>query len=129
MLAFHIGGSDAEFVRVENLCDNGDGWFSSDVLIAVGGFRASYAASFYSGSFSRFAEQLEQLHSGTARSATFSSHERQLELALTDDALGHIRVRGEAMDEAGTGNELRFELERDQSDLPAIIRSLKAISR
>jgi len=125
MLAFHIGGESAEYVRVSNLRDHGDGWFSADVEVVVGGFRGSYSADFNSWAFSDFHSQLEKLYRTVAGSAAFTSYEAQLELALTCDTQGHIQLRGEAMDYAGTGNKLVFRLEFDQTFLPTILRDLQ----
>lgn len=43
--------------------------------------------------------------------------EEQLHLRLRGDGRGHISVEGVARDGAGTGNELRFALELDQTHL------------
>jgi hypothetical protein len=125
MLVFHIGGEAAEYVRVKNLRDHGDGWFSADVDVSVGVFRGSYSANFNSWAFSDFHTQLEKLYHTLSGSAVFTSYEAQLELTLTCDNQGHIQLRGEAMDCAGTGNRLIFRLEVDQTYLPAILRDLK----
>lgn len=126
MLAFHIGGEASEYVRVANLRDNGDGWFSADVHVAVGGFRGGYSADFNSWAFSDFQAQLEKLYRSVGGTASFTSYERQLELVLSCDAQGHVQLRGEAMDLAGTGNTLVFRLELDQTYVPAIIGSLQS---
>lgn len=126
MLAFHIGGEDAEYVRVANLRDNGDGWFSADVEVVVGGFRGGYSADFNSWAFSDFQGQLEKLYRAVSGSASFTSYEAQLELVLACDSQGHVQLRGEAMDLAGIGNKLIFGLEIDQTYVPAIISSLQS---
>jgi len=129
MLAFHIGGDEAELVRVSILREEGDGWFSAQVSIAVGAFRGSYPASFDSSAFSNFLRELEAMSRTVSGTARFTSYEAQLELELACDATGHIQLRGEAMDEAGTGNTLVFWLEMDQTYLPALIGSLQAALR
>jgi hypothetical protein len=126
VLAFHIGEEDAEYVRVEILGDNGDGWFSADVGINVGGFRGSYSADFNSWAFSDFQAQLEKLYGSVSGSASFTSYEAQLELVLTCNSQGHVQVRGVAMDVAGTGNRLVFQLHIDQTYVPAIVSSLRS---
>ena len=126
MLAFHIGGEDSEYVRVEHLRDNGDGWFSADVRVAVGAFRGGYSADFNSWAFSDFLAQLETLYRSVGGTASFTSYERQLELVLSCNAQGHVQLRGEAMDLAGTGNKLIFRLDLDQTYVPAIISSLQS---
>ena len=126
MIAFQIGGKEADFVRVTITCDNEDGWLSADVKIAVGNFRGDYAAFFNTFAFSEFASQLAVLDRTLSGSAKFTSLEGQLELALKCDALGHISVHGEAMDNAGTGNKLLFDLNIDQTHLSETLNSLKA---
>ena len=125
VLAFHIGGDEHEQVRLEILRDNGDGWFSGQVTICVGGFHGSYPADFNSWAFSDFASQLERLYRTVSGSAIFTSYEKQLELVLTCDIRGHIGVRGEAMDYAGTGNKLIFRLDIDQTHVPKILGELR----
>jgi hypothetical protein len=125
VLAFHIGGENTEYVRVTNLRDNEDGWFSADVEIVAGGFRGSYSADFNSWAFSDFQEQLEKLYSTVSGSASFTSYEAQLELKLDCDICGHIQLCGEAMDLAGTGNKLIFDLAIDQTHVPKVISSLQ----
>ncbi len=125
MLVFHIGGEEAEYVRVSNIGDHGDGWFSADVAVAVGSFEGRYRADFNSWAFADFAGHLERLYNTVSGSATFTSYEAQLELELVCNNLGQIKVRGEAMDYAGTGNKLTFRLEIDQTHVPPILASLR----
>ena len=125
MLVFQIGGEEAEYVRVSNIGDHGDGWFSADVAVAVGSFEGRYRADLNSRAFSDFAAQLGQLYKTVSGSARFTSYEAQLELELVCNDLGHIKVRGEAMDYAGTGNRLTFHLDIDQTHVPAILSSLR----
>ena len=125
MIAFHIGGKDAEFVRVSILQDNEDGWFSADVEVVVGKFRGRFDADFNSWAFSDFRTELEALYKNVSGSAKFTSYEEQLELILTCDTSGHIKIHGEAIDFAGTGNKLIFNLEIDQTYVPTILRDLQ----
>jgi len=126
VIAFHIGGEESEYVRVTILRDNKDGWFSAEVGVVIGGFHGNYLADFNSWAFSDFLAQLEKLYQTVAGSASFTSYEGQLELVLACDARGHINLRGEAMDFAGTGNKLTFQLGLDQTYVPAIINSLQS---
>jgi hypothetical protein len=126
MLAFHIGGQESEYVRVAILGDNGDGWFSAEVEVAVGAFRGTYAANFNSWAFSNFRGDLKRLYRSVSGSASFTSYEQQLEITMTCNAQGHIEARGEAVDLAGTGNRLVFRLEIDQTYLPKILADLQS---
>ena len=125
MLAFHIGGQDSEYVRVAIIGDNGDGWFSAQVDVVVGAFRGTYPASFNSWAFSNFRRDLEVLYRTVSGSASFTSYERQLEIKMTCSPQGHIELRGEAVDLAGTGNRLTFRVELDQTFIPKILADLK----
>jgi hypothetical protein len=126
VLVFHIGGEEAEYVRVSDIQDHGDGWFTANVELDVGAFSGRYSADFNAEAFTIFQTQLEALYRTVSGSAIFTSHEEQLELTLTCDATGHIRVRGEATDYAGTGNKLSFELEIDQTHVPGVLRDLQS---
>jgi hypothetical protein len=129
MLAMHIGGKEAEYVRVEILRDNGDGWLSAEVDVSVGAFRARYHADFVSLSFERFHGQLAEMYRTVSGAAEFTCYERQLEMAFTCNATGHIQVRGQAMDVAGTGNTLNFRLDLDQTHVPKILSGLRLLSQ
>jgi hypothetical protein len=59
----------------------------------------------------------------------FETLEGQLKLQLIGDRSGHIAVRGKARDKVGTGNQLEFEFQIDQSCLPELIRELKSIEK
>ena len=126
MLAFHIGEQDSDYVRVEIRGDNGDGWFSAKVDLVVGAFRGTYPANFNSWAFSNFRRELEELYRTVSGSASFTSYERQLELMMTCGAQGHIELRAEAVDLAGTGNRLILRLELDQTYLPNILGDLQS---
>jgi hypothetical protein len=128
VLRFQVGGKERERVLVEVLNTTGDGWLRSIVEVEVGAFRASYPCHFDGGAFQRFAAELRVLHSSLKGKATFSSYEGQLELELVGDGLGHLQVKGEAMDVAGTGNTLSFRLGgMDQTELPELFRDVEAI--
>lgn len=128
LLHFQIGGTEHEFARVEVLGSNGDGWLPSRVTVRAGSFHGEFPSDLDVWAFARFAAELRTLYESLKGSASFSSYEKQLELTLVGDGLGHVRVKGEAMDYAGTGNKLTFHLEIDQTELPALLRDLGAIS-
>jgi hypothetical protein len=126
MLAFHIGGESAEFVRVAITGDSGEGWLPAEIEVAVGAFRGTYSADLTSMALSRFAAELEKLYVTVSGTAVFTDYEGQLELRMACDIRGHILLNGEAMDVAGIGNRLQFELELDQTNVPQVLASLKS---
>jgi hypothetical protein len=53
--------------------------------------------------------------------------EKQLLLELTGNGHGQIALKGQARDDAGIGNLLRFHLELDRTQLSPLIAQLEAI--
>ena len=127
-LQFQIGGTEHEFVRVDVVGSNGDGWLPSKISLSVGSFRGEFAADLDVWAFARFEKELRTLYESLKGTASFSTYEQQLELRLVGDGMGHVHVDGEAMDYAGTGNKLKFHLAIDQTAIPALLGDLAAIS-
>jgi len=127
-LSFKVGGTEHEFALIEVVGDRGDGWLPARVTVKAGVFSGQYTCDLDGGAFSRFASELRELHRTLKGTAEFSSYEEQIELSLVGDGLGHVAVKGEAMDIAGTGNMLRFHLEIDQTELQPLLRDLEAIA-
>ena len=126
-LQFRIGGADHEYANVQVLGANGDGWLPSLISVRAGSFHGEFRSDLDWWAFANFAKEVRSLHRTLKRTATFTSYERQLALALVGDGLGHVEVQGEAMDQAGTGNKLIFRLHIDQTDLPLLMEELDAI--
>jgi hypothetical protein len=128
-LRFQVGSTEHEFARIEVVRSNGDGWLPSQITVRVGAFHGEFPSNLDVWAFSRFASELKMLYESLKGTASFSSYDGQLELTLTGDGLGHVMVTGEAMDYAGIGNKLTFRLATlDQTELPALLRDLNAIS-
>ena len=127
VVGFKVGGAEHEYVRVEVLGANGDGWLPSNVAVRVGAYTADYPSDLDCWAFSRFHDELQSLYQRLVGTATFSTYERQLELTLTGDGLGHMAVAGVAMDSAGTGHRLTFRLQIDQTDLPRLISEVDEV--
>lgn len=104
-----------------------DNWVRGNVSVIVGGFTGKFNAAFLSEDFSRFLEKLNKLYESLSGKAEFTTMEGQLLLEAEGDGKGHIRVRGEAIDVAGTGNRLVFNFEIDQIQLAQTIKELKHV--
>jgi len=110
-----------------DLFDYSDGnWVSCDLHLSVGGFRGEFRADLRSEEFLAFLEELASLRQTLEGSATFSTIEGQIGFSLTGDERGHVRVEGDAVDVAGTGNRLHFGFDIDQTYLPPLCRSLES---
>jgi hypothetical protein len=126
-LQFQIGGDEHEYARVQVIRANSDGWLPSLISVQAGGFHGEFSSDLDSWAFARFVQEVRDLHRTLKGTATFTTYEKQLELALVGDGLGHVEVKAEAMDYAGTGNKLVFRLHIDQTELPTLMRDLDAI--
>jgi hypothetical protein len=120
---FHLGGRDAEYLEVwvvsrSDAADYWDGnWVTCDVRLSAGGFRGRFSANFRTNELEVFADEVRTLQHDLKSTARFDTMEEQLRLVLEGDGRGHIACTGEARDEAGTGNILKFELNVDQTQL------------
>jgi len=134
-LTFHLGGAERDYVEVAvrarsypTATDYWDGnWLRSEVRIQAGGFSAGFEASFRAEEFARFLGELEALYTSLNGVAAFTTLEEQLKLELTGDGKGHVEVRGQARDVAGTGHLLRFRLHTDQTLLSAVLADLRRL--
>jgi hypothetical protein len=134
-MKFALGGEEYERIEVDvagyerepvgQFYD--DNWLPVTVSVTVGRFVGQFSAEFMSDDFSRFLSQLSKLYETLSGKAEFNTLERQLFLVLEGDGKGHVVVRGEAMDRVGTGNQLLFDLELDQTQLAQTIRELKDV--
>jgi len=121
-----IGKPATEYLSINITDSNSDGWVSATVDIRAGCWSGACRASFYQGELSQFAGALEKLHRDLTGTATFTPMESNPELKLTGDGRGLVVAEGRAHDSLSRGNCLTFRLELDQTELPAIIRALRA---
>lgn len=116
--------------RFPDAQDYWDGnWLDAEITLRVGAFRGAYEAQLRTDDFSRFRDALRRLYDELTGDAAFLSLEQWLRLRLVGDGRGHIAVTCDAMDAAGLGNRLTFNLELDQTELPQMLRDLEAILR
>ncbi len=105
------------------LFDYWDGnWIVCEVEIAAGGFRGGFRADLRGEEFLGFLNETAELSRTLEGAASLTSMEGQIALTLTGDGRGLVRVAGEAVDVAGSGNRLQFGFGIDQTCLPEIAR-------
>lgn len=116
-------------VYVDDALDAADpiDWVAADITVAAGAFSGTYAANLTARDFPPFRRELSLLHQRLHGTATFETLEDQLRIEVEGDSKGHMLARCEATDAAGTGNELRFRIEFDQTELAPTLRGLDAI--
>jgi len=119
----HLSGEETGQLTIQVLSrapdpDYWDGnWLVCSIVIEAGGFRGCFNVTLRTDELDSFYGELKTLYDSLVGEATFNAMEEQLHLRLRGDGRGHISVEGVARDGAGTGNELRFALELDQTHL------------
>src|SRR5690349_20183395 len=81
-------------------------WVDTTINIKVGGFTGCYSSFFQTTDFPSLRDSLKILYNDLSYTFDFTTIEGQLNLRFKGDGIGHIEVKGEAQDEAGTGNTL-----------------------
>ena len=115
-------------MRSHNADDYWDGnWVDSIVDVKAGGFTGRFGACLRAEEFQSFRDGLAKIDSFESSAARFETMEGQLSIEIFGDKLGHLSAKCTALDQAGIGNRLSFELKFDQTDLTAIIRGLNLI--
>ena len=134
-MKFSIGGPEYERIEVNVLGYErepageyyDDNWLQCLVSMQTGGFSGKFSVAFMTEDFSRFLDELSQLYDKLIGKAEFKTIEEQLYILAEGDGKGHIKVHGEAMDEAGIGNRLVFNLDIDQTQLAKTIKELENV--
>ena len=134
--SFRIGRASASHVTVSvsrrefpALTDYWDGnWVCATITIAAGALHGDFEALLRAEEFVRFRDQLRRLHDDLSGQARFDTMEEWLSIELEGDGKGHFRADCVAVD-TGSGANLVFAIEIDQTELPEIERGLDAITK
>lgn len=113
--------------RSEAADEWGGSWVVATIRAHAGAFRGEYEALLGMDELAAFRARLATLYEDLKGEATFESMEQWLWVRVVGDGRGHFVARCEARDEPGEGNELRFELAFDQSEVPAMLAALDAV--
>jgi hypothetical protein len=132
---FALGGSDRERVEVAILGYerapvgdyHDDNWLRARVTVHAGAFSGAYDAAFLTEELVQFRRQLETLYQSLRGEAKFTTLEEQLSLRLSGNSRGEILLRGIAVDIAGTGNRLEFQITLDQTHLHRVLDELREV--
>lgn len=106
-----------------------DNWLLCEISIQAGAFRGKFQANFLTSDLAGLLQGLTKLHDELLGEYVFEPLEEQLVLKVTCDALGHFCFDCVAMDEAGIGRTLGFDISLDQTYLGATLRELSEVVR
>ena len=132
-----IGQKSGDHVSIEVLrrerveeSDYWDGnWLETVVGVRVGAWSGKFPAQLRSEEFQAFRQEVGRLYATLKGTAEFSPIEPWLIIRLIGNGRGIIEVEGEACDNIGTGNTLKFRGEIDQTYLPKIMKELDEVLR
>jgi hypothetical protein len=130
-----IGDAGAHHVLIRplsrshpGLFDYWDGnWIDCEVQISSGGFRGQFRVHLRAEEFAGFLTDVTDLSRTLEGAATFNTMEGQLSVTLSADGRGHVHVQGTAVDEPGTGNQLEFRFDIEQTYLQGIADCLESV--
>lgn len=128
------GGSD--FVRIEVIKQNFPNaeldWDKNSINCWIstktGLFTGKFSADLMTTNFEIFKKELEILYEKLDRTATFEGYEDQVTIRIEGDGIGHLNTRYWLKDYVGIGNELKGELNFDQTEIPKLIEQLRKIT-
>jgi hypothetical protein len=137
MKSFSLGTSKSESISITVLTYllpatgefYDDNWLLCEISIQAGAFRGKFQANFLTSELSGLLQGLTKLHDELRGEYAFEPLEEQLVLKATCDSLGHFFFDCVAMDEAGIGHTLSFEISLDQTYLGATLRELSDVVR
>jgi hypothetical protein len=136
-LSFHIGKPTSDHLEIQlsgstvpPAQDYWDGnWINAAVNVQAGAFRGGYPLYLRREDFVELFTGFKQLSKDLGGALEFSAMEQQLAFTIQGDARGHFVLKGIAIDRAADGNRLTFELQFDQTEVPAMVRSLAAVTK
>jgi len=103
-------------------------WLSSVISVKAGAFSGKFKANLMTTDFEIFKRELKIVYKNLDRAATFEGIESQVTINIKGDGIGHLNAKCWLMDFAGTGNELKFEIDFDQTQIPELINQLERIT-
>lgn len=126
----HSGRITINILRYErdpSGCIYDDNWLSVNVDLSFGGFKGCFDAAFLAMDLKSFLTEAEKLYKYLKGTAKFDSMEGQLVFTLEGNGKGGITLSGVTLDKVGTGNELKFFAEFDQTELEVSLQELRKV--
>ncbi len=102
-------------------------WLRASMEIGAGKFVGNVDAAFMTFELLSFAQQLRKVYESLEGVAEFSTMEHQLDLKVTGDGKGHMKVTGQVRDDASFGNRLQFGFDLDQTFIHKSLSELENV--
>ncbi len=101
----------------------------ADIEMSVGNLSANSKFYLSTGNIFTFYEELKECYEKLSGKAIFESYEKNLNFEVIFELTGKIRIAGNFIENHHSQNELKFELQSDQSYLPQTLLQLSKIVR
>jgi hypothetical protein len=133
LVSFTLGKETSEYLQITvrgfaypDAADFAEGnWLDTRIKIKVGGFMGDYEAQLQNVDFLHFRTGLARVYDNLDGYANFNCPEDHLEIIVKGDGIGHFTADCIAKDGPGIyRNELRFNIEFDQTEIPRLIRTI-----
>lgn len=102
-------------------------WIDCKITVRAGAFQGSYVACLRTNELAALLRDVEHAYHDLAGTISFRSMEEWVYIEMKGDGLGHFTGTCLCRDRAGGGNELRAEIEFDQTDLVTLRQQLAAL--
>ncbi len=107
--------------------EDSEGWLQAMVCFEQDNFRANFKTSLMLNELYFFRDQLELLQKNLKGEAVFENIERNINLKLATDGLGHIEIDGTLWHPNNWDLKTSFVIKSDQTFLPDLILECKEI--
>ena len=126
-----------DFIRIELINLNYPhaeiGWdrnsICSKVNVKAGGFSGQLNCDLMTTDFEKFKRELSKLYEELTGTASFDTIEKQVDIKIQGDGIGHFEADCSVMDSVGFGNKLEFKIDFDQTLIPELIKQLNHITK
>ena len=102
-------------------------WLNGDLAVTAGAFSGRVQAGIRTDELSRFLAQLQLLDRTLRGEAVLATMDFWLDVQIKGDGRGHFVAECWVRDEPGMGSRLEFQTHFDQTEIPPMLRSLRAI--
>jgi hypothetical protein len=104
-------------------------WIQTKVTVKAGAFSGQFDVELMTVDFEKFKQGLKRLYDKLDGNANFDTLEGQVSIKIKGDGIGHLVADCSVMDYAGTGNQLDFEIDFDQTIIPDLVGQLDNITK
>ena len=120
-LNFHEDGGKTVLSLNDIGKEDSEGWLTANVIFDYRGFTANFPIYLMLNDIYSFLDELKELNKHLKGQATFATVEKNVDLVLLGDGLGHIEFNGKIRHDNDYNLVTNFEIPSDQTFLAPLI--------